>query len=124
MVKVFGCRPRWAAGHDEGRRTETARARTRGAAVTVYGDLRIVVRACGWSGDCTLGLAGGSGRSGWPASGQLPRSRGGGEGDLVAVVTMAALVVDAGARAPAGQSGMASTMASGPLCRVMIPACW
>jgi len=69
----------------------------------------------GWSGDRTLGLAGGSGRSGWAcewAIDAIPRRRRG--RPWSASASMAELVVDAGARAPAGQSGMASTAASGP----------
>ena len=38
MVKVFGRRPSQVARLGLGRRTETAQARTRGAAAMVYGD--------------------------------------------------------------------------------------
>src|SRR3984885_6699287 len=38
MVKVFGRRPLQVVREAWGRRTETAQARTRGAAATVYGD--------------------------------------------------------------------------------------
>jgi len=39
MVKVFGCRPAEIERLGVGRRMETAHARTRGDAFTVYGDL-------------------------------------------------------------------------------------
>ena len=40
MVKVFGRRPSQVAHVGIGRRTETAHARTRGAAAMVYRDLK------------------------------------------------------------------------------------
>jgi hypothetical protein len=43
MVKVFGCRPSQVEREAWGRRTETAQARTRGAQVRRYGDLKILV---------------------------------------------------------------------------------
>jgi hypothetical protein len=44
MVKVFGCRPSQVAREGMGRRTETVQARTRGAPVRGYGDLRVLLR--------------------------------------------------------------------------------
>ena len=40
----------------EGRRTETAQARTRGPAARRYGDLRILLRMNEWRVDCGMGL--------------------------------------------------------------------
>jgi hypothetical protein len=58
-VKVFGCRP-WLAEHEaRGRRTETAQARTRGAQVRGYGDLKILA---GSRGDCEKQFTRGSWR--------------------------------------------------------------
>ena len=47
VVKVFGRRPTQVEGDAWGRRTETAQARTRGAQVRCYGDLKILVRLDG-----------------------------------------------------------------------------
>ena len=56
MVKVFGRRPSKVAREARGRRTETAQARTRGAPVRGYGDLRILLRLYEWCGDCGMGF--------------------------------------------------------------------
>ena len=56
MVKVFGCRPSQVARARMGRRTETAQARTRGAPVRGYGDLRILLRLYECCGDCGMGF--------------------------------------------------------------------
>jgi len=44
MAKVFGRRPSQVEREARGRRTETSQARTRGAQVRRYGDLRILVQ--------------------------------------------------------------------------------
>jgi hypothetical protein len=60
LVKVFGCRPSAIEREAQGRRTETAQARTRGAPVRRYGDLRILVRLLMWRGDWGMPFTRGS----------------------------------------------------------------
>jgi len=48
------------AAKGKGRRTETAQARTRGAPVRRYGDLRFLLRSNEWRGDCRMRFTRGS----------------------------------------------------------------
>ena len=74
-MSVLGCRPVrlgdrngegfrmpavTGAAKGKGRRTETAQARTRGAPVRRYGDLRFLLRSNEWRGDCRMRFTRGS----------------------------------------------------------------
>jgi len=96
-VKVFGCRPSQVEREAWGRRTETAQARTRGAQVRRYGDLKILVWPYGWRGDCDLRLAGGAWRNGRFTGMGLARWDGGGQADVAVISAIVEVAIDAGA---------------------------
>jgi hypothetical protein len=93
LVKVFGRRPSLAEHEARVRRTETAQARTRGAQVRGYGDLKIPV---GSRGDCEKQFTCGSRRRLCGASAAWMRCDEGGQCDRVVIGAVVGLVTDPG----------------------------
>ena len=94
MVKVFGCRPSQVVRLGSGRRTETARVRTRGGRARCYGDLRIWVSWCGWGGECEPVLAGDGEERERSVGRRAGRCHSGGEADLAIIGTLVELSAD------------------------------